>query len=276
MHCIFCKQGSHSSRSVEHIVPESLGNTTQVLPPGVVCDACNNYFSRKVEGPLLDSGELKLLRFQQVIPSKRKRIPAMDVKIELASSKAIINGRMHRPANRDFMPVLAIAVEKEIDLAVELKGALASPVDMSPPPNTLMSRFLAKCALEALAQRVLEHPLGIDQFINQPQFDLLRRHARYGQPAHWPFHERVLYDQNRPILENGEVVQTVFEYDIFATTPERTDAEGNMVSEFYFVIAIFGVEFAINIAGPEIEGYEIWLREHSNVSPLYWGKNKTE
>src|SRR6267154_1084155 len=51
--CIFCKQNSALSRSVEHIVPESLGNTQHILPIGVVCDACNNYLAREVEKPLL-------------------------------------------------------------------------------------------------------------------------------------------------------------------------------------------------------------------------------
>ncbi len=36
MRCIFCKTDSDSSRSVEHIIPESLGNTDYVLPPGCV------------------------------------------------------------------------------------------------------------------------------------------------------------------------------------------------------------------------------------------------
>ncbi|MBT3070018.1 HNH endonuclease [Rhodomicrobium sp. Az07] len=31
------------------LVPESLGNRQHVLPKGIVCDGCNNYFSRKVE-----------------------------------------------------------------------------------------------------------------------------------------------------------------------------------------------------------------------------------
>jgi hypothetical protein len=34
-------------------------------------------------------------------------------------------------------------------------------------------------------------------------------------------------------------------------------------------LAIFDLELAINIGGPEIEGYERWLRENSNASPLY-------
>jgi hypothetical protein len=40
-------------------------------------------------------------------------------------------------------------------------------------------------------------------------------------------------------------------------------------SEYYAVIAIFGIEYAINLGGPELEGYERWLKENDNRSPLY-------
>ncbi|NWK46435.1 HNH endonuclease [Ralstonia pickettii] len=48
MRCIFFKEDPSTSRSVEHIVPESLGSPDHVLPVGAVCDGCNQYFSRKV------------------------------------------------------------------------------------------------------------------------------------------------------------------------------------------------------------------------------------
>ena len=49
MRCLFCKQDSSNTKSVEHIIPESLGNKTLILPRGYVCDKCNNYFAIKVE-----------------------------------------------------------------------------------------------------------------------------------------------------------------------------------------------------------------------------------
>ena len=76
MRCIFCKQDSAASVSVEHIVPESLGNTDHVLPIGVVCDQCNQYFARKVERQLLDSPMFRLLRSDMAVPNKRGRIPS--------------------------------------------------------------------------------------------------------------------------------------------------------------------------------------------------------
>lgn len=76
MRCIFCKHDSSNSVSVEHIVPESLGNIDHMLPVGVVCDGCNQYFARKVERQLLESPMFRLLRADMAIPNKRGRIPA--------------------------------------------------------------------------------------------------------------------------------------------------------------------------------------------------------
>lgn len=65
MRCIFCERDSSTSRSIEHIIPESLGNHEHVLERGVVCDGCNNYLARKIEEPVLSSGYFKNLRSRQ-------------------------------------------------------------------------------------------------------------------------------------------------------------------------------------------------------------------
>jgi len=43
--CIFCDI-ENDSKSTEHIVPESLGNSDYILEKSKVCDSCNNRFSR--------------------------------------------------------------------------------------------------------------------------------------------------------------------------------------------------------------------------------------
>jgi hypothetical protein len=76
MQCIFCKKDCAGSSSVEHIIPESLGNKEHTLPRGTVCDTCNQYFASKVEKPVLDSGVFRFLRSRMQVPSKRGRIPS--------------------------------------------------------------------------------------------------------------------------------------------------------------------------------------------------------
>jgi len=67
---------------MEHIVPESLGNWEHTLSPGVVCDKCNQYFSRKVEKPVLCSGMFRLLGASRRVPSKKKKIPDIPCRSE--------------------------------------------------------------------------------------------------------------------------------------------------------------------------------------------------
>ncbi len=77
MKCIFCKTHSDTSISIEHIIPESLGNKDHILPKGIVCDKCNNYFAREVEKPILESPMFRFLRRNMAIPNKRGKLPSL-------------------------------------------------------------------------------------------------------------------------------------------------------------------------------------------------------
>lgn len=55
--CIWCRGEPPSATfgSESHVLPECVGNERQqVLPQGIVCDDCNNYFGTKVEPTLID------------------------------------------------------------------------------------------------------------------------------------------------------------------------------------------------------------------------------
>ncbi len=58
---------------------------------------------------------------------------------------------------------------------------------------------------------------------------------------------------------NGEAVEVLHEFDTLYTQQ----------GELYVVVAILGVEYAINLGGPEIDGYVQWLEKHGYRSPLY-------
>ena len=38
--------------------------------------------------------------------------------------------------------------------------------------------------------------------------------------------------------------------------------------ETLFAFCFYGTEFVINVGGPSIRGYEEWLEDHGNISPL--------
>ncbi len=181
MRCIFCKANSSESRSVEHIVPESLGNRTFTLPPGIVCDKCNNYFATKIEQPFLAASALTHLRFYQALPSKRGRIPSMAGTI-LPDIPAVLH--------RELDPLSTVMDVEQGDLDRLLRrlddrqpGQLLLPAAGAMPASAVVSRFLAKVALEAMAERLIHKPGGIDWLVDEVQLDEIRDHARRGGPS---------------------------------------------------------------------------------------------
>lgn len=276
MRCLFCKQDSSSTKSIEHIVPESLGNKTYILPLGYVCDKCNNYFSIKIEKQFLEQFIIRLLRFHEAVPNKKNRIPTID-----GIFGRTIPVKVHRDIINDEV-VMGIEVppgtiqkleNKEIDNIELVFPAFTN--DHIPDNNIILSRFLAKIALESLANKLKKVEGSLDDLIDDSQFDVIRNHARLGTTKVWPCHVRRIYNTEKiwktPEGEEGQIVQ---ESDFLLTNPPCGEIiEECIHSELYFIIALWGIEFAINMAGPCIDGYINWLKEHDNVSPLYYGKN---
>lgn len=262
MRCLFCKEDSQSSRSVEHILPESIGNVSHTLPQGVVCDGCNNYFARKVEKPFLECPPIALLRFEQAVPSKRGRVPSCNG-ILLPSAPAVLTRAPHGKPGM-AMEVSEPAIRQILRAG---KGTIIVPASGDGlPDGPVLSRFLAKAALEAMALRLVERSGGIEYLVDHAGLYALRDHARRGATLLWPVSVRRIYDANRVwSTESGELYQVAHEFDIL-----KTDSD-----EWFFILALFGLELAMNFGGPEIAGYKRWLEEKSGASPLYSGKNAT-
>ncbi len=254
MRCIFCKKPSSSSRSIEHIIPESLGNKRHILPKGIVCDVCNNYFSRKVEKPFLDLPAVRNLRFQQDLESKRGKVPSIPGLIS-PDIPALLT--RYPKYNLTSIEISEPNIERLIKAR---QGTMVIPLAAELPNTPVVSRFLAKIALEAMALRLVEFPEGITYLCDEAQLDVLRDHARKGYVTTWPINIRTIYHQDgKTSGSSGNSEQIVHEFDFLVTDQ----------SERFFVIAIFGVEFAINLAGPDISGYRRWLEQTGGLSPLY-------
>lgn len=76
MQCVFCK--SDGPFTIEHIIPESLGNDDLVLKDQV-CSNCNNYFSREVEAEVLNKSPIAFWRVFLGIRTKKKLLPSVDL-----------------------------------------------------------------------------------------------------------------------------------------------------------------------------------------------------
>lgn len=258
--CIFCKSRDRAFTSREHIVPESLGNTEHMLPPGIVCDWCNNYFARKVEAPILNSAFFMQARHRAGIPNKRRNIPLIDVlsypaplHLQLAAST---------DGDRSIYAVNEADNDAFIDMIVKRKRfSVVFPVPEL-PFGRLFARFLAMMALEALANRILDANGDLhENLIDKLELDEIRGFARFdtGNGA-WGYASRQLYSEDDHFVDDdGTIFNVLHEYTLL-----YTDAK-----ELYFVIAILGIEFAINLGGPEIDGYNDWLKSNVRQSPLY-------
>lgn len=143
--CIFCHEKTDTSKSVEHIIPESLGNKHHYLPKGYVCDKCNNYFSIKIEKELLSQPYFISLRFRNEIKTKKgKLVKEKMIFPEIVTSADVTLQTTH----------VGVMVSFDDDtLYNSIKnGKTKRMIGLHYPepnyPNRIMSRFLAKCAYE--------------------------------------------------------------------------------------------------------------------------------
>lgn len=202
-------------------------------------------------------------RFRNAIPSKKGRIPPLEIVycsggIELGMYRTI-KGR------QGLYPIDEVNSKKLIDyLRKHNTGKLYIPVPGSPAPYTV-GQFLAKVGLEILTHRVMHFPGWEESVVFRKELDELREFARYGSKNKlWPYYERRIYGEHEKRIDaNENAYETMHEFDLLYTRDQ----------ELFSVICILGVEYTINLGGPEIDGYLKWLEENNYESPLYTGKN---
>jgi hypothetical protein len=253
MRCLFCKADSSTSRSREHIVPESFGNTEHVLQPGVVCDGCNNYLAREVEKPILDSLYFKERRFNAVLPNKRGHVVPLDG-FHLQSGTRI-------QAHADTGEGISIGAHPDADEARLIKrllsqsqGTLIFPMAI-PPEERALARFVGKVGLEALASRLIEAGKSHEELVDMPALDQLRDFVRRGgRPFQWSVARRQLYPPGRVFSDGDEHYEPLHEYELLLKPID----EANGLYACYISLVLFGEEFSLNMGGPELDGFETW------------------
>ncbi len=273
MRCLFCKNNSDNSKSREHIIPESLGNERHMLPPGWVCDNCNNYLSRKVEAPFLGTLYGTMSRFEMAIGNKKGRIPI--VTGFHPQSRSLVNLMI----DKDGMSIFATQGEDEYrfmnNVRKQRKGSIYVPAAGDPQLSYDIARFIGKVALEILAYQWRNVEAWNEELVNKVELNELRNYVRQGRPGFvWPVNIRRIYPaDNKFSDEIDPSFQILHEWDIlFIPSSEHSECHG-VVGEAYAIITILGVEYAMNLAGPELGGYLQWLRDHGERSYLYLDKN---
>lgn len=272
MRCIFCKLDSSKSKSVEHIIPESLGNKINILPKGVVCDYCNNYFARKVEKVVLEMPYFQSLRGRKMIENKKGKIPNL---IGYTENKEPV--RIVIPSNEYEALYIEIQDLKAFE-SIKNQKIIHIPYEMEPPKNDIyISKFLGKIALEVLAKRVSECDGWQEDFVNNSSLDELRKFVRFGEGyTFWPYYTRRIYGEDKIWYDNesDKMMETINEYDFLIPDSSIVEGEYLHMSNLYFVMAILGIEYTINMTNAGLDRYIKWLSDNKSKSILLIDKNE--
>lgn len=232
MRCIFCGNDSSTSKSVEHIVPASFGNSISVLPKGVVCDKCNNYSARKIESPFLNSEAVLQLRQELEIHNRDGKVVNKFANLP-TKNKMQISQDLHLVMSHEDK------TEEEVEQAVfNYQKYLKRTDELLIKPDYNLSRLLAKMAVEA--------------------FKKIREYVRYGGNYIWEYSARRIYARNEAYY--GDVTTPInYEFDFLFTSQGKA----------YFIIVMYGIEYVINIIDNTISDYAEWLKDNHYISPLY-------
>ena len=181
--CLFCL-GLGPFSTVEHIIPESLGNDSDVLR-GVVCDSCQNYFSHSVEKPALEQTPLAFWRVYLGIKTKKRKLPTVNLnpptKGKLPSSHPLADLSIGLTAHEDGSTSLDVDNDAYVK-ALNTGNQTDYKMVLTPWHLSILGRFLSKVGLEYVAMNNLENAF-------EPQFDAVRQFARYGSTKFlWPIY----------------------------------------------------------------------------------------
>lgn len=273
MRCIFCKSSTTSCGSEEHIISESLGNVDHVLPPGWVCDDCNNYLAREVKAPFLNSCYGRNSRYEMRVTSKRGNVPPGTGLHTQSLSKV----DLYVDKEGSFSICAAPGENEKRFIESILKnnhGTLYVFSITLPPQGYETARFIGKVALEVFAHRGMDLPGWNKEIVDKTELDDLRTYVRRGQPGFvWPVHIRHIYPPDFIFAdETFPHYEVLHEWDILSI-PSATNAQA---AEYYVIIAIFGVEYTINLGGPELGGFHQWLKDNHHAGFLYITKSEAQ
>jgi hypothetical protein len=199
--CLFCRtQGNFRTR--EHIVPESLGNDTDILE-GVICSSCQNYFGKEIEKTALEQTPIAFWRSYLGIRTKKKHLPSVNLD----------------PPARGAIPAFHPVSDTGIGFSAHEDGSTSIDVDnsvfiqrlllqgkgeyrmvLSPWHLSIIGRFLGKMGLEYVAFADLNCAFSV-------QFDDMRSFVRYGSTKHlWSIYwaqQGKLEDLKEPVIWDG-------------------------------------------------------------------------
>lgn len=230
--CLFCLLTSGPFTAAEHAVPRNFGPDTDrfVLPPGVVCDRCNHWLGRQVDGPFADRFDMKVSRALEEL-SGRVGAPPVEIKGRDVTSRLDVESEGRK------VTLFASRVERSPEGHVDIE---VRPVQRS--PHDILAR-----TLRALWKITLGCPwLARGDESLDPRWDHLRR-VVLGAPM------------------RGYVLQQPFSFMVTRRLAIEIDAN-DPTDPCAIIFALGGVVLAAPIApGRKVsidevraQGWEIW------------------
>jgi len=148
--CVFCLCEKEDQRSVEHIIPESLGGRDwAVLPNDTVCDSCNHYFGAKIESKVLQDYPFNVLRLFSGVRTKKKKWAALNHPIGKLKASPYDRIIGLDPSDDETEHRLLTGNRTQFRIIAETENPL------------LMCRFLLKVSLECVARDCLLDALKV-------------------------------------------------------------------------------------------------------------------
>jgi hypothetical protein len=246
--CIWClKEPSEVQFDVSHVLPRCLGNDKQqILPSGVVCKGCNNFFGRKVEPVLLAD---------PLFHTRAAALRLIDPNDGNAFRDKIFDAEHQATDVRRHLHMDLVVHDTEMDLGVTYTISGRLKQTYAPRKLKWLSRAVHKMAFETLAWALFVK--GVDNPVDvfAKSFDAVRTWGRYGYPQ----------ASVRPVLRHlGHEVGVKWEPVI------RTVGE-----EFFVQLLLFGDWYAVNITAPPTEALtelRRWLGD--NTDSIWCVSNK--
>lgn len=214
MNCIFClKKGPYNT--VEHIIPESLGNDDTLLI-NCVCDKCQNYFGKEIESFILQKTPFAFWRVWYGIKSKKGKFPSINFSLPKENKGRIPFISKYHDQKVGFTAHSDGSISVDLEDSEMIKNIIdgnknSFVFNLSPKHLIFIGRFLGKMAIELLAHKDRELSLNV-------KFDNLRKYVRNGiTKSIWPILNGQLIDR----LDSWEKMEnknyesrTIYSYSI--------------------------------------------------------------
>lgn len=165
--CLYCLSRDGSFLTAEHVIPRSLGPATDryVIPPGVVCDACNHWLGRQVDAPFVDRFDMTFVRGLEGL---RGRSGSAPLTIDGRNATARLDVQLDGAKVELYA---AVAEETEDGgLDIEIRPTRADPADVVARTMRALWKIALGCIWLARGDEALD-----------PRWDHLR-HAILGAP----------------------------------------------------------------------------------------------